>query len=132
MGVLLQICGAFSVRSGCCPHTRWLIDNRHLLCTVVEAESRRPACQASALSWTADFSLCPRTATPTRELSGVASIRVLIPRMRARPHGPVASQAHLPTPSSRVTFQHLNFENPNIQPITEQIWKNMLKSNLFR
>lgn len=87
---------------------------------------RRPACQASALSWPAGFSLSSHTYT-RRELSGIHSIRALIPRTGTQS----PPRPHLPTPSSGVRFQYLNFEDPNIQPITEQIWKNMPKSNLF-
>ena len=96
------------VRSGCYnkrPQTGWLINNRNLFLTVLEAISPKSGCQCGwvrALFWASGFSLCPHVAEGTRELCGVSFIRTLIPFMRAPPSWP----KHLPkaSPPSTITL----------------------------
>ena len=75
------------------PHTGWLINNRNLFLTVLEAGSLRSGCRRGqilmrALFWAGDscrLSASSHSRERTRELPGVSCITALIPFMRAPP-----------------------------------------------
>ena len=107
------------------PQIGWLISNRNLCLTVLEAEQSKVIVSADLVSGEglftgsqmALFLLYPLLAKAARELSGVSIIRTLIPFMGGLcPHDLITSQRpHLQIPSHWGNrFQHTNFEGTQI------------------
>ena len=117
------------VCSGCYnkrPQTGWLVNNRNLFLTVLEARSLKSGCQCGwmrALFWVSDFSLCLHVAEGMRELCVVSfRRRTLIPFVRIHPHDLSTSQRlHFLVPSYwALGYQHMNLggrAGTNIQTI---------------
>ena len=89
----------------------WLISNRNLFLTVLEARSPRWVCQhgqRALFGWQAYHSTLPWWEGPGS--SGVSFIRAVMPFMRALPSGPNISQRpHLLILSHwALGFQHMN------------------------
>ena len=117
------------VCSGCYnkrPQTEWLVNNRNLFLTVLEARSLKSGRQCGwmrALFWVSDFSLCPHVAEGMRELFVVSfRRRTLIPFVRLCPHDLSTSQRlHFLVPSYwALGYQHMNLggrAGTNIQTI---------------
>ena len=110
-----QSLGALLVCLGCYNRILWigwLINNRNLSLTVLEADKSKIKAPAYLVSGegllpgleTAIFSLCPYRAEGLRELSGVFFIRALFPFMRTLPKAPPPNIIIL-----GVRFQHVNF-----------------------
>ena len=80
--VLVLVC------SGCyskIPQTRWLINNRYLFFTVLEAGKSKNKAPEDSVSQIVIFSLCTHMAEGTRKLLQVSSRRVPILLARAPP-----------------------------------------------
>ena len=109
------------------PQTGWLIDNRHLLFMVLQAESQRPGCQhglARTLTQIVDVMSCPHMAGRTWKLCGGLLYKGTNPIHEDAPTP--NAMAYLPPKGHTyqnhhlwVRFQHMNlgWGNTDIQTI---------------
>ena len=113
-----RICDSVKCLSSGCHHevplTGWLMNNKNLLLTTLEAESPRSGCQQelSPKIHTADFSVSLHGRREARELREVSSKRALIPLMRAPSSWPNhrPPKPHLLAPTHwGWGFQHVNY-----------------------